>query len=199
MRNRIGYGLMLATFPLALSLGGCPITINTGGGGGGGGQASVVAGKINGAVGTVQTQDPRLVALPPALTAQGDAVVIDPSARFLGNVQQQVIIADLPADVIIGFENVTSFDAYYTFLVDGIFQGVFVFQGETLLFQYFCPQDIQLLTEDYFDPFTGIQVDAFDLDNAFFENPFDFQCGDAFIVTFDDFSVSVTVQAIQLL
>lgn len=148
--------------------------------------------QIDSNVNSVQTEDPRAVVLPPAATSQGDTVIIDNSVTVINNVQQDIIPSNLPDETILGIENQTGFDIYVQYFVDGELQGVFVYDGETLLLDYPCVDTVELVSEDDFDPFTGFQVDAFDL-SAFFTNPEDFSCGDAFIMTIDSEGISASV------
>lgn len=128
-----------------------------------------------------------------------DVIVIADDATIVTNIQQTIIIEELPDITLVGLENLTSLDAYYQYLVDGEFQGVFVFSGETLLIEYPCLLDIEIISEDYFDPFTGELIDSFELDGAVFFNPDDFECGDAFIVSFGEDDIVVDNVAIDLL
>ncbi len=73
-----------------------------------------------------------------------------------------------------------------------------MYDGETLLLEYPCLFLIELLEEQDFDPFTGEFVDIFDLSGAFFENPFDFECGDALILTIDEVSIVAQPERINL-
>jgi len=147
----------------------------------------------------LQQQDPEFIVLPPPLQQQGDVIIIDNSVTIINNIQEDVIIEELPDVVVIGFENLTEFDGYYRYLADGELQGIFVFSGETLLLEYPCLSDIELLTEDYFDPFDGVQVDTFDIEDGLFLNPFDFGCGDAIFFTFDVDGIFSDVAAVDLL
>lgn len=155
--------------------------------------------KIESNVNEIQVEDPRFIQLPDELDNRGDTIIINNNVTIINDIQQDVIIEELPDVTMIGFENLTDFDGYYQYFVDGDLQGIFVFSGETLLLQYPCLSDIELVSEEYFDPFTGVLEDSFDLDNAFFQRPVDFDCGDAFIVTFTNDDVSVDAVAIDLL
>lgn len=147
-------------------------------------------------VNVIQQEDPRDIVLPPTLN---QTVIIDNSVTVINNIPQQIIVEELPNITIIGFENLTGFDGYYQYLADGVLQGVYVFDGEALLLEYPCLVEIELLSEDYFDPFDGAFIEGFDLFDAVFFNPFDFECGDAFIFTFDDFGIAVETTPIPLL
>lgn len=191
-------GLILA--PLLSPLAGC-LTLNLDASGANLSLTATVvaAARVSGAVSAVQVADPRQVALPPALTAQGGAVVIDASARFLSDVEQQLDVAQVPVDLVLGFENVSAFDGYYTYRIDGVSQSVFVFPGQTVLLEYPCPQEVQLLSEAYFDPTTGAQVSSFTPTDALFGNPDRFRCGDALILLLDSECTTVHDLAFPLL
>lgn len=155
--------------------------------------------KIFNQVTNIQQEDPEVIVLPPPLQDQGDVIIIDNSVTIINDIHEDVIIEELPDVVMIGFENLTDFDGYYRYLADGELQGIFVFSGETLLLEYPCLSDIELLSEDYFDPDTGVQADSFDINDGLFVNPFDFECGDALFITFDADGIFTDVSAVDLL
>lgn len=128
-----------------------------------------------------------------------DVIIIDDDATIITNVQETIIIEELPNLNIVGFENLTFFDAYYEYFVNGVYQAVFVFSGETLLIEYPCLEDIEIVSEQYFEVDTGLLVDSFELDGAVFFRPDDFDCGDAFIVSFSEEDIVVDTLAIDLL
>ncbi len=178
--NRNRFTAIIGSF-IALSLvtGGCPdlseleeINIDLGD----------IATSIGNEVDVIQTQDPNTIILPDDLD---DEIIISDDVTIIDDIETDIIITELPDATLLGLENVTGFDGYYRFLADGVLQGVFVFDGETLLLDFPCLSDIELLSEEYFDPFSGELVDAFDDTGVIFTNPFDFECGDAFIITFD--------------
>ena len=148
--------------------------------------------EIDQSVNTVQTDIPDNNDLPDVLIDEGDTIIISQEATVVTDISETLIIEELPDITLVGFENFTGLDAYYTYYVDGEFQGIFVFADETLLIEYPCLFDIEIATEEYFDPFTGEFVEGFDVGAVFF-NPDDFICGDAFIMTFtaDDIFVEV--------
>lgn len=154
--------------------------------------------EIDAAVAPIQTQDPRFVPLPQPLVDSGDTVIINNNVTVVNDISEQLVYEELPDITLLGFENLVGLDAYYRYLVDGELQEVFVFAGETLLLEYPCLNDVELISEDYFD-FDGFFVEGFDLSGAFFENPFDFECGDAFIITFTPDDISIDVERIDLL
>ncbi len=155
--------------------------------------------RIGSRVDTIQVVDPRGATLPPVLVERGDTVIIQEEVIIVDDVRTDIIIEEIPDITLVGFENLTGLDGYYRYLADGVLQGVFVFDGETLLLEYPCLFDIELLSEEYFDPFTGELIDSFDLTGSVFFNPEDFQCGDAFIITFTLDEVFADAEAIDLL
>jgi len=76
-------------------------------------------------------------------------------------------------------------------------QGVYVYDGETLLLDYPCLAEIELLSEDDIDPLTGIVVDSFDLYEVYY-NPEDFLCGDAVILPFEAETIEIIVEYVDL-
>lgn len=152
--------------------------------------------KIEQEVNTIQVEDPRTIPLPGDLD---QTIIIDNSVTVIDDISEDVIIAELPDVTILGFENLTGFDGYYQYAVDGDVQAIFVLDGEALLLEYPCIGAIELISEDYFDPFDGTFVQGFDIFDAFYTNPEDFFCGDAFIITFDEIGVAVDVSPIDLL
>ncbi len=136
--------------------------------------------------------------LPPVLVDQGDTIIIDNSVTIIGDPATDIHFDLLPDLTLLGFENLTGFEIYVEYLVDGEFQSIFVYDGETLLLEYPCLLDVELLLEEDIDPFTGFIVDSFDLSGIIFFNPDDFVCGEALILTFDPLSVSASVEIIDL-
>lgn len=139
---------------------------------------------VDNSVNSVQTDIVTDDELPDDLIDEGDTIIIADDATIITDISSDLIITELPDITLVGFENLTDLDAYYTYFVDGQFQGIFVFSGETLLIEYPCLSDIEISTEEYFDPFTGEFIEGFDVGAVFF-NPDDFICGDALIITFD--------------
>lgn len=152
--------------------------------------------KIESNVDEIQLEDPRFVDLPDDAS---DTVIINNNVTIINNIQEDIVIEELPDVTLLGFENLTGLDAYYQYFADGDLQGIFVFDGETLLLEYPCLTEIELISEEYFDPFSGVLEESFEIDNAIFERPLDFDCGDAFIVTFTDVDITVDALAIDLL
>lgn len=174
---------------------GCPDTVVIGGGGR---AIDRAAGRILAAVDIVQTEDVRVVELPPAAVSRGDVVTVREEVTVITDVRQQIVVERLPDVTLLGFENDTGFDIFVRYFADGVDQGIFVFDRETVLLEYPCLDVIELDTEDDFDPFTGEFVASFDLRDAVFFNPEDFICGDAFIITIDPFGVLASPEAIDL-
>ena len=132
-----------------------------------------------------QQRDPRQIALPDALVTSGDTVIINNNVNVITDVRQDIVVDVLPDIVLVGFENLTGLDGYYTYFVEDELQSIFVFDGETLLLEYPCLTDIELIAEEYFDPVSGTFIEGFDIDDGLFLNPEDFTCGEALIFTFD--------------
>lgn len=155
--------------------------------------------EINEAVGVIQTEDPRTVVLPAEAIAAGDTVIINNDVTIINNIQGQIVIEQLPNVVLIGFQNLTGTDTFLEYFADGVYQGIFVFDGETLLLEYPCLSEIELVAETDFDPFSGILIEEFQFEGAVFFNPEDFGCGDAFILTIDPDAITAEATLIDLL
>lgn len=153
--------------------------------------------KIGAVAGPLQTVDPRVAVLPQGLDESD--IIINNNVVVVNNIQQDLIVEELPDATLLGFENITGFDAYITYLADGVLQGILVFDGETLLLDYPCLSDVELISEEHFDVFTGVLVESFDLQGFIFFNPDDFLCGDALILTFDPTDILVTATPIDLI
>lgn len=146
----------------------------------------------------IQAVDPRTVVLPAPLVDRGQTVVIQNNVTIINDVRTDLVGADLADINIFWFENLTGLDGFYVYLADGIEQSVFVLDGEALALEYPCLGSIELVSEEYYDPFTGEFVDFFDIADGFFENGFDFFCGEALIFTFDADGVLVEPAPIDL-
>lgn len=157
-----------------------------------------VFGRLLGAVDIVQTRSPREIVLPQPIVDQGDTIIINNEVTVITNVRQDLIVEDLPDSLVIGFENLTGYDIYVKYFVDGDTQGVYIYDGETLLLDYPCITVVDLVSEDDIDPDTGLLVQSFDLFSTF-ELGFDYDCGDALIITIDPFDVTAEVQVVDLL
>lgn len=160
------------------------------------GSGNNIAALLVNAVGLIQTQPQTL---PPVLVNEGDTIVIDPGATIIVNPAEDIVVAELPNLTVLGFENDTGWDMYIRYHADGELQGIYVYQGEALLLQYPCLNDVALVSEDDIDPPTGALVNSFDLTGSVFLNPDDFLCGDALILNFDPFSVTARAEVINLL
>ena len=145
----------------------------------------------------MQAVDPRVAVLPTDLDESD--IIINNNVVVVNNVQQDLIVEELPDTTLLGFENITGFDAHITYLADGVLQGILVFDGETLLLDYPCLSDVELIAEEHFDVVTGVLVESFDLQGFIFFNPDDFLCGDALILTFDPVEIFVEATPIDLL
>ena len=153
---------------------------------------------INNAINTPQVVDPRVGPLPADFGPRGNTIVLSDDAVFVDDVSTDLAGSNLPDITLLGFENITGFDIYIEYIVDGAPQSVFVLDGETVLLEYPCIFDLELLLEEDFDTFDGLFVQAFDLTGTFFLNPDDFFCGDAFIITFDPVAIEAGVEVIDL-
>jgi hypothetical protein len=182
----------------ALVAAGCAVNLQLpNGNAGGAGIDTGALGSLETAAGTVQTVDPRDAALPDALAAAGDTIVIDPNVQVIVNVQVDLPAENLPDSTVLGFDNQTGFDLFLQYLANDELQGIYVYDGETLLLDYPCLDRIEMLSEDDIDPISGFVVDSFDLAGVFL-NPDDFLCGDALILPFSASTVDVTVELIAL-
>lgn len=147
----------------------------------------------------LQDRDPRTIVVPDALADRGDTIIINNNVVVVNNIREDIIVEEVPDATLLAFENLRGLDAYFAYLANGEFQGVFVFAGETLLLDYPCLDDVELLSEEYFDPFDGVLLESNDLFDALFLNPDDFFCGEALIFSFDDDGVFSFVEPIDLL
>ncbi len=131
---------------------------------------------------------------PPAFVAgTGQTVVIDNSVTIIDDPGSEIIIAELPDILLISFENFTGVDIFVQYAVDGEFQGIFLRNGETILLEYPCVFDIELLQEDDIDPFSGALIESIPL-STFVEEGFDYFCGDAVIFTFTPTTVDTFIE-----
>lgn len=153
---------------------------------------------INNAINTPQTVDPRSGPLPADFDGRGNTIVLVDEVVFVDDVSTDLAGVNLPDITLLGFENITGFDIYIEYTVDGVIQSVLVLDGETLLLDYPCIFDLELLLEEDYDPVSGSFIQAFDLTGSIFLNPDDFFCGDAFIITFDPVAIEAGAEAIDL-
>lgn len=153
---------------------------------------------IGNAINTPQTQDPRFTTPPADFGTRGHTIVLADDVIVVDDVSTDLAGADLPDITLLGFENITGFDIYIEYTVDGVLQSTLVLDGETLLLDYPCIFDLEILLEEDYDPVSGGFVQAFDLTGSVFLNPDDFLCGDAFIITFDPVAIEAGVEAIDL-
>ena len=174
---------------LSLSLvAGCPSEIDI--------NIEDIAARLISSVNVIQTQPQTL---PPVLVQEGDTIIIDASVTIIDNPARDIVVVELPNRTVLGFENDTGWDIYIRYYADDEMQGVYVYDGETLLLDYPCLDVIELISEDDVDPYTDLLVDSFDLTGDDYFNPDDFLCGDAFILNFDPFSVSARAEIVDLL
>jgi hypothetical protein len=137
--------------------------------------------------------------LPPVLIQEGHTIVIDNQVTIIDNPRTDIIVSQLPDETILGFENDTGFDIFVEYFADGVYQSVYVYDGEALLLAYPCLDLIELDFETDIDPFTGEIVAVFDLLGVDYFNPDDFLCGEAFILSFDPFAIEARAEAVPLL
>lgn len=176
----------------ALSLGGCPDEIEL---------EDILEDieiNIGGHVDEFQTIDPRFGPRPVDLDSRGDTIIIEENTTIIVDISEQLVVEELPDITLLGFENLTGFDLYLSYFVDGVEQGILVYDGETLFLEYEpCVFELELGFEDHFDVATGVFVESFDLQGTFFDEGIDYFCGDALILTFDEFDIFVTVEPLE--
>lgn len=182
--SAVGLGLV------GLSVGGCPGTV-----------AVVRQGirQLENTVVTVQTVSPLDIALPETLVTLNDTVVIQPDVIVISDIQTQLVPLNLSGDTVLGFVNDSGADVFIEFLADGVVQDVFVLDGDTLLLDFPCLTQVDLLSSIELDPVTGDVLVILDLSGETFLNPDDFICGDAVLMTFFPESISVGLDVIDLL
>ncbi|MCG3128083.1 MAG: hypothetical protein CHACPFDD_02957 [Phycisphaerae bacterium] len=146
----------------------------------------------------IQESDPRLILLPDEAVDRGNTVIIQQDVEIITVVNEQITVEELPDLTLLAFENLSGADLYVRYSVDGVVQAVFIFDGETLLLDYECLDEVELIRQEEFDPFTGVFIDGFDLLDGLFLNDVDFICGDALIFTFDEFGPTATVEPVEL-
>ncbi len=193
MSIRMWGGLLgLTAAVLAANLGGCPVTITASG------SLQSAETQIVDTVGPIQPQDPRNITPPEPAVTRGDLVVLDPSVVVITDVATQIVVQEVPDITLIGLDNATGLDLYLRYYADGELQAVFVNADDALLLQYSCLTTIELVSEDHFDPVTGDFVEGFDLGGEQFTRPADFDCGEAFILTFDPQAITASTETIPL-
>lgn len=152
--------------------------------------------EIGSVIESIQVRDPRFS--PPPSGFQ-DTVIIEEETTVITDVSEQLIVDELPDITLLGFENLTGYDIYLEYFVDNQFQSVLVYEGETLLLEYPCLGSVELVYEEDFSVFDGTFVQAYDLTGTIFFNPEDFFCGEALILTLDEFTITATPERIDLL
>ncbi len=172
-----------------LLLGGCPLDFSVDFGDG--------LTRLVEAVDEFQREDPRDAELPDVLIEQGDTIIIADEVNIIADPEDELDEDELPDQTLLGFENLTGFDVYLRYTADGIVQGVLIFDGETLLLEYPCLDDVELLSEDDIDPRDGFLVDSFDLTGNVFLRGFDFECGDALLLTIEPDAITFDADVIE--
>lgn len=153
---------------------------------------------IGNAINTPQTADPRFATPPAGFDGRGNTIVLADEVIFVDDISTDLAGVNLPDITLLGFENITGWDIYLEYTVDGVLQSALVLDGETLLLDYPCIFDLELLLEEDYDPFTGDFVQAFDLTGSIFLEGDDYFCGDAFIITIDPVAIEAGAEAIDL-
>jgi hypothetical protein len=146
----------------------------------------------------VQRENPLFVELPPDAADRGNTIIINNNVTHVVVIEDQLDPEILPDITLLGFENLTGFDVVLSYFVEGEFQSVLIYADELLLLEYPCLFEIALDIEEDYDPLSGLFVDAFDLSDAFYLNPDEFLCGDAFIISLTPESVIGGPEAIEL-
>ncbi len=180
----VGLGLV------AINIGGCPGTV-----------AVVRQGirQLENTIVAVQTVNPLDIVLPDTLVTLDDSVVLAPNVVVVADIQTQLVGVDLSGDTVLGFVNDSGSDLFIEFLADGVVQDVFVLDGDTLLLDFPCLTQIDLLSDIELDPVTGDVLATLDLTGDTLFNPGDFLCGDAVLLTFSPDAVSIGLDVIDLL
>ena len=154
--------------------------------------------EIGDRVTVIQDRDPRRETLPVGLVEREETIIIADDADVIISITDQLVVEELPDITLLGIENDTGYDIYVRYAVDGLIQGVLVYEGETLLLEYPCLDAIELLSEEDFDPVTGVFVEEYDLTGIEFLNGIDFYCGEAVIVNIDPYGVDATIETVDL-
>lgn len=153
---------------------------------------------INNSINRPQDVDPRFATLPSDFGPRGNTIIIADEVNFVDDVSTDLAGVSLPDITLLGFENITGWDIYLEYTVDGVLQSALILDGETLLLDYPCIFDLELLLEEDYDPFTGDFIQAFDLTGSIFLEGDDYFCGDAFIITIDPVAIEAGAEAIDL-
>jgi hypothetical protein len=146
----------------------------------------------------LQTRRPVDDDLPDVIIQRGDTIIIDNSVTIINNISTDVVIEELPNELLIAFENLTGYDVYLKYLADGLEQGVLVYDGETLLLEYPCLEIISLISEDDIDRDSQLLVQSFDLDGISYFLGEDFGCGDVLILTFTPDEIISDIDLIEV-
>ena len=153
---------------------------------------------IGSIVSVIQGNDPRVIDLPSSVVDRGHDVFIDADVTFVDDISSDLVYTELPNVTLLGFENLTGYDMYLEYYVDDQFQSAWILAGETVLLEYDCLYLVELYLEEDYDPFTGEYWDAYDLSGFYWENPYEFECGDALIISIDPFGVSASLELVAL-
>lgn len=162
-----------------------------------GGSSEQLLARLSAAIGVVQIEDPRFIALPDAAIQRGDIVSIDPDAIQITTVEQ-LVVNPLPDMTVLALKSISGFDIFIRYIADGEPQAVFVYDNETLVLQYPCIRTLEFVTQDEFEPVTGLFVDTFPVSTELLNNPVNFTCGDAIVLAMDAEGVVPSTQVIPL-
>ena len=118
----------------------------------------------------------------------GDVTTIDPGSGAI--IVDETVVVDVTegalADItVLVIENLTGRDLFISYTADFVDQGVAVLAGETVVIEYLCLADLELIARDDYDPFDGFFIEGFDFLDFFLVNPGDFFCGEGVIWSFD--------------
>lgn len=126
-------------------------------------------------------------------------IFLDDDADIIIDISDDLEVEALNDITLLVFDNFTGVDIYLEYIIDQAeFQSVFVLAGETLVIEYPCLFDIELILEEDYDPFTGVFLESFDLTGSFVENGIDFFCGEAVVVEIDVDTIFFTPEPIDL-
>ncbi|MBU0716871.1 MAG: hypothetical protein KJ749_01375 [Planctomycetes bacterium] len=185
MRRQSGWIIIVALLLLS-NLGGCPQLLNA---------LEELEIVIENNVGVIQRDDPRYLARPAGATS-GDTVII--TGDVIIDISEQLVIEELPDITLVGLENLTGYDIFLEYFAEDALESVLILSGETLFIEYWCLEDLELISERDFDPFDGLFVDEFDLSGLPYYNGIDFFCGEAIIITITPDAIDTTYETIDL-
>lgn len=145
----------------------------------------------------IQTVDVEDIDLPPEADDRDDTIVIREETVVITDVRDDFVVIEEDF-LVLGFENLTGRDFFIDYEVDGDFQSVFVLDGETVLLEYECLEEVHLLFEDDYSPRTGEYIESFNLDDLFYFNGEDFFCADLFVISIDEDGVTPFAEPVSV-